>query len=151
MINDPYDLGTQISGLSMRAGSGTRNSPNYFLRGQGPTFNAPAAVVTYFADAPGGSGAISGTDNQLYDLESIQVLKGPQGTLFGRSSTGGAVLMSPKRAGNELDGFIETSVGNYDALTVTGGVTIPLIDNMLSARLAGTIVDREVHKINQYR
>ena len=143
MVNDPYDLGTQISGLSMRAGSGTRDAPDYFIRGQGPTFNAPPAVASYFADAPAGASALSGSNVQFYDIESIQVLKGPQGTLFGKSSTGGAVLISPRKANHEFDGFIETSAGNYDFIEVTGGVTVPLIEDKLSVRLAGTYVDRE--------
>src|SRR5690606_39556195 len=84
--------------LEMRNASIQRNSVTYFIRGQGQTFGSSAGVVTYFADAPLGNGqrVSIGNNTQMYDLASVQVLKGPQGTLFGRSSTGGAVLFSPQ-------------------------------------------------------
>lgn len=64
-------------------------------------------------------------DSELLNIESIQVLKGPQGTLFGRNSTGGAILVTTKDPSGEESGFIRESVGNYGArrseLYVTGG------------------------------
>src|SRR3546814_14876471 len=71
-----------------------------FRSGQGNTFSGNPSVVTYFNDVPLGSirqninAAIQNL--QIYDLASVQVLKGPQGTLFGKSSTGGAVLFTPR-------------------------------------------------------
>ncbi|MFA5496017.1 MAG: TonB-dependent receptor plug domain-containing protein, partial [Porticoccaceae bacterium] len=96
-ITKPDDLKFHTPGLEMRNSSIQRNSVTYFIRGQGQTFGSSAGVVTYFADAPLGNGqrVSIGNNTQMYDLASVQVLKGPQGTLFGRSSTGGAVLFAP--------------------------------------------------------
>src|SRR3546814_545397 len=105
-IKSPYDLTFNAPGLNVRSGGGTRESPDYFLRGQGNTFSGNPSVVTYFNDVPLGSirqninAAIQNL--QIYDLASVQVLKGPQGTLFGKSSTGGAVLFTPIKPSNEF-------------------------------------------------
>lgn len=96
-------------------------------------FTSPS-VGTYFADVigpranggtPGGNGAGVG---QLFDLQNVQVLKGPQGTLFGRNTTGGAVLIVPQRPTDELGGYIEGQYGNYDMYRLQGVLNVPLAD-----------------------
>ncbi|HEX8031459.1 MAG TPA: TonB-dependent receptor, partial [Vicinamibacterales bacterium] len=62
------------------------------------------------------------------DLQNVQVLKGPQGTLFGRNTTGGAVLVVPQKPTDNLEGFIEGSIGNYDMRRVQGAINLPLAD-----------------------
>ncbi|MET0588590.1 MAG: TonB-dependent receptor [Novosphingobium sp.] len=96
-------------------------------------FTSPS-VGTYFADVigpranggtPGGNGAGVG---QLFDLQNVQVLKGPQGTLFGRNTTGGAVLIVPQRPTDEFGGYLEGSYGNYDMYRLQGVLNVPLAD-----------------------
>jgi iron complex outermembrane receptor protein len=96
-------------------------------------FTSPS-VGTYFADVigpranggtPGGNGAGVG---QLFDLQNVQVLKGPQGTLFGRNTTGGAVLIVPQRPTDEFGGYIEGQYGNYDMYRMQGVLNVPLAD-----------------------
>src|SRR3546814_12770195 len=106
-IKSPYDLTFNAPGLNVRSGGGTRESPDYFLRGQGNTFSGNPSVVTYFNDVPLGSirqkinAAIQNL--QIYDLASVQGLTGPKGTLFVNSSHEGAVLVSPlKTEGDEV-------------------------------------------------
>src|SRR3546814_3153496 len=68
-----------------------------------------------------------GTNQTLYDLESIQVLKGPQGTLFGRSTTGGAVLITPNKPKlGTVEGSATARVGNYDMYGVDGVINLPV-------------------------
>jgi outer membrane receptor protein involved in Fe transport len=84
------DLVAAVPGLTVRAGLSS-NQLNYAIRGQSLdlfSFNRPG-VLPYFNEVQVSSNA---TSSAFYDLQSIQVLKGPQGTLFGRSATGGAVL-----------------------------------------------------------
>jgi iron complex outermembrane receptor protein len=72
----------------------TRNTDNLSLRGVGTTYGTDQAVVAYFAEVPlpgGGGGA-----GNLFDLGNVQVLNGPQGTLFGRNTTGGAQPIASK-------------------------------------------------------
>ncbi|HLS99630.1 MAG TPA: TonB-dependent receptor [Porticoccaceae bacterium] len=144
-ITKPDDLKFHTPGLEMRNASIQRNSVTYFIRGQGQTFGSSAGVVTYFADAPLGNGqrVSIGNNTQMYDLSSVQVLKGPQGTLFGRSSTGGAVLFDPQRPTDEFGGFISQTIGEYNWNETTAAVNIPLIEGMLNARLAGNMVSRD--------
>lgn len=73
---------------------------------------------------------------ELADIERVEVLKGPQGTLYGRNATGGAIRVITKDVDDEFSGSIKGSYGNYDAYTVSGTVNIPLADNF-GVRLAG--------------
>ncbi|KJS04325.1 MAG: hypothetical protein VR73_14675 [Gammaproteobacteria bacterium BRH_c0] len=144
-VTKPDDLKFHTPGLEIRNQSIQRNSVSYFIRGQGQTFGSSPSVVTYFADAPLGNGArISiGNNAQLFDLASVQVLKGPQGTLFGRSSTGGAILFSPQRPTGEFGGFLEQTIGEYNWRETTGAIDVPIVEGVLNARLAANIVRRD--------
>ena len=110
----------------------TRNSDNYTLRGQGTTFGTDPAVVAYFAEVPVAGGG--GGPGMLFDLANVQVLNGPQGTLFGRNTTGGAILFQPQRPTNHMGGAIEAGYGNFDNFQQQGFVNIPLICDTLSFR-----------------
>lgn len=142
-IQRVYDLATNTPGLSIRSASGDRTRPDFFIRGQGSTYGSQPGVVAYLAEAPAFTPLYPGTNIQFYDLSSIQVLKGPQGTLFGRSTTGGAVLLAPQRPTNEFGGFVELSGGNYAYREATGALNLPIIDDVLSLRVAGNIVRRD--------
>lgn len=112
------------------------------LRGQGGFDpGASPAVVGYFNEVPmpitGGpiSGAIMA--GGFYDLENIQVLKGPQGTLFGRNTTGGAILFTTQRPTNEFGGYVEQTIGNYDNRATEFAINVPVVDDKLLVRLSG--------------
>src|SRR5262249_11362134 len=62
----------------------------------------------------------------FFDLQNVQVLKGPQGTLFGRNTTGGAVLLVPQKPTSNLEGYVEGSYGNHDMWRVQGVFNAPL-------------------------
>src|SRR3546814_4352968 len=94
-------------------GSSSSVNTVFQIRGQSKAQagNSAPAVISYFADVPSPNLA-SGI--ATYDLDSVQVLKGPQGTLFGRNTTGGAVLYYPVTPDYELGGSVEVQYGNYD-------------------------------------
>jgi len=73
---------------------GGNTAPVFQLRGQQPPLGSDDTVVTYLGDVPVNSRAFSGG---LFDLQSVQVIRGPQGTLFGKNSTGGAVILRRAR------------------------------------------------------
>jgi outer membrane receptor protein involved in Fe transport len=82
--------------------------------------------------------------NNLVDMQSVEVLRGPQGTLFGKNTPSGAILFrtvtpfgSDGRAATDLDGFLEATVGNFGLLNVSAATNIPLIDDVLAMR--GTV------------
>lgn len=121
-----------------------RQEAGFYIRGQGPGIVGGGArnftsVATYFAEVPttiAGSGV-------FYDLANVQVLKGPQGTLFGRNTTGGAVLFEPNRPTFDLEGSIKGSYGNYDYHEVEAILNVPIIDDRIALRFAGSYSRRK--------
>lgn len=105
----------------------------YSLRG------IKTGVTTYFNEVP-----VQGVvvDNQLWDLASIQAISGPQGTLFGRNSTGGAILFVPQRPTGNLEGFAEAGYGNNNYREATAVINIPFGD-ILRVRIGGRLVRRD--------
>jgi iron complex outermembrane receptor protein len=134
--------------FSMSQASGRPNAPVYGLRGIRPTeaiFGQDPTVAVYFADV-----VMSPSENTnlgLYDLASLQVLKGPQGTLFGRNTTGGALLLTPKRPGKEFGGEAMVGVGNYGKYEAQIGVDLPVNDSF-AMRLAGRFIDSDGYQTN---
>jgi iron complex outermembrane receptor protein len=121
-----------------------RGEATFYIRGQGPGIvgggqRSFTSVATYFAEVPT---PIAGT-GQLYDLTSVQVLKGPQGTLFGRNTTGGAVLFEPNRPTWEFGGYLKASYGNYDYKEVEAALNLPIVQDILSVRVAADLARRD--------
>jgi iron complex outermembrane receptor protein len=98
-----------------------------------------AGVVTYFSEVPARAAAAG---HELYDLDSLQVLKGPQGTLFGKNTTAGAVLLQPARPRDKTEGDIEIGAGDYGFRSVQGMFNVPLTDNLFF-RVAGQLIQRD--------
>ncbi len=79
----------------------------------------------------------------FFDVDRIEVLRGPQGTVYGRSATGGAINVVTNRPKlDELSGYAKAEYGNYDAKRFEGAVNLPLGD-MFAIRLAGAVTDRD--------
>lgn len=137
-ITSANDLNKAVPGLTVAAGSGNPGLPSFAIRGRGQNFGAAAgSVETYFADVPLSPPFQSPTlQPQFFDLQSFQVLKGPQGTLFGRSTTGGAVLIVPHGADPDFGGYGRVQVGNYDNIQAEGAINVPLGD-IAALRVAG--------------
>ena len=75
----------------------------------------------------------------LVDLERLEILRGPQGTLFGRNTSAGALNISTKRPNlSEVEGFANASYGNYNFMNVQGGVSVPVSQDVAAIRLSGT-------------
>ncbi|MET0180145.1 MAG: TonB-dependent receptor [Novosphingobium sp.] len=119
-IVNPSELATYTPSLSVNRQFSSAKS-TFSIRGFTQELGTQPSVAVYFADvvAPraqgftgGGNGTFPGT---LFDLQSVQVLKGPQGTLFGRNTTGGAVLLVPQKPTDANEGYVEGSYGNYDS------------------------------------
>lgn len=130
------DLRSAAPGLTIRS-TASSNQLNYAIRGQSldAFSNSVPGVLPYFNEVQiGGDGGSS----SFYDLGSVQVLKGPQGTLFGRSATGGAVLFTSQKPTNAFGGYVSAGGGDYGLKKAEGAINVPLATDTALARLAGT-------------
>ncbi|MBW8784361.1 MAG: TonB-dependent receptor [Novosphingobium sp.] len=133
-VSSVRELANYTPGLAVNNRYGADNT-TFTIRGFYQEQRSFATVGVFFADvvAPRGSGATFGGDGAgpgaLFDLQNVQVLKGPQGTLFGRNVTGGAVLLVPKKPTDKLEGYVEGSAGNYNMWRLQGVVNIPVSDS----------------------
>ena len=134
-IVNSTDLAAYTPSLSVNGKYGPDKS-SFAIRGFQQDLNTLPTVGVYFADvvAPrltsnitSGNGAGVGA---MWDLQNVQVLKGPQGTLFGRNTTGGAILIVPQKPTDKLEGYGEASVGNYSMWRGQVVLNVPISDTI---------------------
>ncbi|MEM8985713.1 MAG: TonB-dependent receptor [Pseudomonadota bacterium] len=142
-INEPLDLIDYVPNLIGSNNTGLGSANVYYIRGLGNT----ESIATF--DPPVGTyvdevyiARQNGNNISFFDVERIEVLRGPQGTLFGRNTTGGAVSVVMKKPGEELGGFAELGYGSYDRFTSRASVDLPLSDKVLT-KLSGFYVEDE--------
>ncbi|MFT3964968.1 MAG: TonB-dependent receptor [Sphingobium sp.] len=129
------DIATYTPSLSASSRFGGENT-SFAIRGFVQDNGTSPSVAVYFADvtalrAAGGTTLGNGAGpGAFFDLQNLQVLKGAQGTLFGRNTTGGAVLLVPQKPTGKFEGYVETSVGNYDMRRVQAVLNIPVMDTL---------------------
>ena len=138
-IHTPKDLASIVPGLFMNESSLNQTDPEFTLRGIGTNSNSsnqnPTLPLYVAGVAVPYNGMIA---HALFDMDRIEVLKGPQGTLYGRNTTGGAVNFIPRRPGSEWGGYVSASYGNRNITNVEGGVDIP-VGESLALRVAGVV------------
>ncbi len=145
-ITNEQELQTAVPGLLTVASTST-NQLAFSIRGQAVdafSYTSPT-VLTYFNEFQTGGT----TATTFFDLQSVQVLKGPQGTLFGRNATGGAILYTSTQPGKALEGYFDYTAGKFNEQKVEGAVTIPLAD-WASVRLAAEDEHRDGYEHNVY-
>jgi iron complex outermembrane receptor protein len=89
----------------------------------------------------------AGFDTMMFDLESVQILKGPQGTLFGRNTTAGAVLFQTRGPGDEFGGYIRANIEDPEGYQLEGAVDLPLAPGV-AIRAAGRYINVEGYTPN---
>lgn len=145
-INEPQDLYGNVPSLVVGTqGQGSRDVQSYSIRGQSTGFLALPSVASYLSEVPliaSISLSLQGGPGLFVDLANVQVLSGPQGTLFGRNTTGGAVLFTPQRPTERFEGYVQGSVGNYNLRSIEGALNVPIIEDKLAIRVAGAYYDR---------
>jgi iron complex outermembrane recepter protein len=146
------DVQYLVPSLSVSTGNvGQRDSANVAIRGQGyGSIAGQPAVAMYLNEVPivtDFDGQIAGGPGLFFDLENAQVLKGPQGTLFGRNTMGGAVLLQTARPTNDFGGSIQLGYGNYNDREINGEINLPIINDKLLVRIAfnGQVRDGFTH------
>jgi len=130
------DVAQMTPNLNFTVPQGEGSQINFFLRGVGLNDFADAQenpVAVYVDDVY--KPAMGGLSMQLFDIERIEVLRGPQGALFGRNSTGGVIHYVTRRPGDEFEAYADASYGDYEQVRLEGAVGGPIKEG-LAGRLS---------------
>ena len=103
----------------------------HFERDASPTVDPAVGLYldgVYIARSPG-------ANLRMFDLERVEVLRGPQGTLFGRNTVGGAINIVPRQASKDFEGSLSARLGNYQLRELAGMLNVPLGDSGSAVRL----------------
>ena len=126
------DIVTMTPGLNYTTPQAEGSQINFFLRGVGLndfTDSNENPVAVYVDDVY--RGAMGGLSFQLFDIDRVEVLRGPQGTLYGRNTTGGLVSFVSVRPSEELDGYAQVTGGENSQFGFEGAVGGPITDSLL--------------------
>jgi iron complex outermembrane receptor protein len=142
-VTDIRDLADYTPNLEIKTATGASN-PTLFIRGIGLNdfnSNASSSVAVYsdgvYMNSP------AGQLFQLFDVERVEVLRGPQGSLYGRNATAGALQVWSRKPDGAFSADTIVTYGNYDAVEVTGALAFPIVSDVLSARIAGRMNRRD--------
>jgi iron complex outermembrane receptor protein len=149
-INNASDIANIVPGISIEGGSSGSGGfgSSTSVRGV-PTFlnsNATPVVQFYLNDAPTGRGPE--VTQSLFDIDQIEVLKGPQGTLRGRSAPSGAITITTKRPDlDEVGGYVNMSGSTRGNINAQAAVGVPIIRDVLALRVAGVVDHNEANGV----
>lgn len=134
-VEDYFALTPNVSFQS----NGSRDRKDIAIRGisnqLNPYSDVRQATFALYVDDFNISAATS--NPQIVDLERIEILRGPQGTYFGRNSVGGAINVSTKKPVNQFEGEFALDYSSFDTKRAQGAVNVPIIDGILAIRASG--------------
>ena len=148
-IRDPRDLMLLVPSLSMQAGTAA-STTSLFIRGVGIgdfNSNTTGAVGIYVDDVF--LGANAGKLFNVFDSAGIEVLKGPQGTLYGRNTTAGAIRFASRKPTEDLSGDVSAIYGRFNEVLLEGGVGGALVKDTLKVRVSGLYNRRDGTTFNR--
>jgi iron complex outermembrane receptor protein len=145
-VNNIADVGKFVPNVAFQSGaaiSGSSTSVTIFIRGIGQTDFTEVIDpgVGVYVDGVYVSRS-TGSLLDASDVASIEVLRGPQGTLFGKNTIGGAVVVTTQKPADDLEGSLEAVTGAYDRFDVDAMVNVPVTDK-LKIRASGTLQSRD--------
>jgi len=143
VIKDVFDLQTSVPGLS--AGMNQQaNTASFSIRGigtSGQNYGLESSVGLYVDGVY--RSRQSAMINDMIDMEAVEVLRGPQGTLFGKNTPSGAILFRTKAPDYEGSGYVMANIGDYNLQTYQFGKSITLIDDTAAMRITGFSSERD--------
>ena len=146
---DILALAGRVPSLNVESSNG-RYAPRFYIRGYGNVdfdFTASQPVSVVMDDVVLESVYLKGFP--LFDIQQLEVLRGPQGTLFGRNTPAGVVKIDTVKPGDVFEGFGKVAAGNYGSIRAETGVTLPL-NETVSLRIAGLVNHRDDWINNAY-
>jgi len=147
-LDGAYDLQNAVPNLVFSGGTGA--TPNFNIRGVGSAngvgTTGDAGVLPHHNNVPLTISRFGVAD--FYDVERVEVLRGPQGTLYGRNATGGVLnVITAKPELNEFNASTNVEIGDYDTRKLKGHVNLPM-GSMFGLRVAGSYLEREGYTEN---
>jgi iron complex outermembrane receptor protein len=148
-VTDVLDLNALSPSLQVKTDDNAAN-PKIFIRGIGLNDFNPntASAVAIYSD-----GVYVGSPlaqmGQFFDLERVEVLRGPQGTLYGRNTTGGAINLISRKPSDTLEADAYLEYGSFNSITAEAGVGGPIAPGVLAYRVAGTYVTNDGYTLNR--
>jgi outer membrane receptor protein involved in Fe transport len=131
------DIGLMAPNVTLDPVGTVPGSASFFVRGMGVNSSVPSddPAVGVLVDGMF-LGVNNGTMTDTFDLESVEILRGPQGTLFGRNVTGGAVLLRSKRPSGEFGFKVKGTLGSESRKDLSVAVEAPLVEDKLAGKIA---------------
>jgi outer membrane receptor protein involved in Fe transport len=140
-IDNTLDIQLSLPNVTFTKSNFT--SSNLSIRGIGEALVATSSdsgVGIHYNDMPINSPRLF--EGEFFDLERIEVLRGPQGTQFGRNATGGVMNVISRKPTREFAGKLDVEYGNFESLKVSGALNVPVSEN-LALRVAGYYLNRD--------
>jgi iron complex outermembrane receptor protein len=132
-IRSVVDLTRNVPGLNVSIAGGSYVNGSYtWLRGV-------SGLIAYFDEIP----TSLNNPSLFFDVGNVQVLKGPQGTLFGLSNDAGAIVYQPNHPTNSFEGYAKVTLGDYGRHTFDGVVNVPIVEDKVMVRVGGQIHDQD--------
>src|SRR5882724_2002898 len=150
-VRQAADITAEVPNMLLNLPFGPEAQPTFTLRGvttQDYSQNQSSPIAMYVDEVYKAVGAVQAL--QTYDLDRVEVLRGPQGTLYGKNATGGAISFYSRNPSlTAYDGYITAGAGNYSDYSVRGAVGGPIVENGLGWRVALLYEKRDgwVHSI----
>ncbi len=150
-IYNVTDLNGFVPNTNVQKQPSSNSNMSIYIRGvgSGETSLMTDPKTSFYLDGVYMSKTV-GAIFDIVDLQSIEVLRGPQGTLFGRNSTGGAVNVTTRKPTGEFGGRLEASVGNDGYRRLTGSVDLPQMADMLSVKISGSKMEYDGWATNDF-
>jgi iron complex outermembrane recepter protein len=144
------DVPKQVPNLLVDQGIGLGNTARTSLRGLSTNQSSSAAdpVIGIYVDGVYRT-RLQGALTSLFDVESVEVLRGPQGTLFGKNTVGGAINITTKAPEFDFGGEAELRIGNFDMIESRLALNVPLVPEMAAMRLSLATATRDGYFSNQ--
>ncbi len=146
-VLDLGDLESLVPNLNIH--SGDASNAVIYIRGVGQidsiSFNDPGVGV-YLDDVY--LGRVQGSFLDVLDPSQIEVLRGPQGTLYGRNTIGGAVRFSSQKPTHDTSGYVKAGIGNYNSRLLKAAINGSLIEDMLAGRFTAALNKRDGYATN---
>src|SRR6267154_1405582 len=150
-VRQAADITASVPNMLVNLPYGPEAQPTFTLRGvttQDYSQNQSSPIAMYVDEVYKAVGAVQAL--QTYDLDRVEVLRGPQGTLYGKNATGGAVSFYSRNPSLALtEGYATAGIGDYGAYSLNAAVGGPIIDNQLGVRAAVLYEKRDgwVHSV----